>query len=143
MRDVIFDLREKDKTILFASHRMEQVEQICDDICLIADGAALVSGSLRDVKRAAGRNVVEIEFEGDGRFIDTFESDPGIEVLNSTTGTVRLLLDDPTRTNEVIDRVRRDATIFRFELVQPSLNEIFIDQVGAHAGRRELGPNAP
>ncbi len=142
LRDVIFELREKGKTILFASHRMEQVEKICDDICLIADGAALASGSLRSIKRAAGRNVVEIEFDGSASFIDEFKSDQTLEILESATGMIRLRLDDPTRSNEVLDRVRRDAAIFRFELVQPSLNEIFIDLVNAHTARREPDPEA-
>ncbi|MFV1980340.1 MAG: ABC transporter ATP-binding protein [Rhodothermia bacterium] len=141
LRDVIFELREKGKTILFASHRMEQVEQICDDICLIADGAALASGSLRKIKLAAGCNVVEIEFDGDASFIDELESDQALEVLNTATGMVRLRLNDPAQTSEILDRARRDAVIFRFELVQPSLNEIFIDLVSAHAGRREPDPD--
>jgi ABC-2 type transport system ATP-binding protein len=140
LRDVIFELREKGKTIMFASHRMEQVEQICEDICLIANGAALVSGSLRDVKRAGGRNVVEIEFEGSDGFVDDFESDHSLEILSSTVGMVRLRLNDPTLTDKVLDRARRDASILRFELVEPSLNEIFIDRVGAQTVIRTIDP---
>ena len=119
---------------------MEQVEQICEDICLIASGSALVSGSLRDVKRAAGRNVVEIEFEGSDGFVADLESNGNIEVLSSTIGMVRLRLNNRTLADEVLDRARRDVSIFRFELVEPSLNEIFIDQVGAHTVSRTAEP---
>ncbi len=139
LRDVIFEFREKGKTILFASHRMEQIEQICDDICLIADGVSLVSGSLREIKRTAGSNVVEIEFEGDGKFVAEFESDPGLEVLTSTRGLARLRMKGPNRANELLDRARRDSEIIRFELVEPSLNEIFVDRVSAHEERRTQG----
>ncbi len=136
LREVIFELREKGKTILFASHRMEQVEQICDDICLIADGAALITGSLREIKRDSGRNIVEIEFEGDGGFIDLFESDPSVHVLSSSRGTVRLRLDDASRSTAVLDTARNAVRIIRFELVEPSLNEIFIDRVGNRTANR-------
>jgi len=136
LRDVIFEFREKGKTILFASHRMEQVELICDDICLIADGTNLVSGSLRDIKRAAGNNVVEIEFNGDGRFVDELGSGTDLEVLTSTPGLARLRMKNPDQANVILDRARRDSQIIRFEVVQPSLNEIFVDRVSMHAERR-------
>jgi ABC-2 type transport system ATP-binding protein len=143
LRNIILELRGEGKTILFASHRMEQVERICDDICLIAEGAAIVSGSLRDVKRAAGRNIVEVEFEGNGEFVDHLTSFESIDILDQKVGMVRLRLGDTRLAGEVLDLARQDVDILRFEIMEPSLNEIFVDRVGAHARERAQWPEEP
>ena len=135
LQEVIYELKAKGKTILFASHRMEQVEKICDDICLIANGSAVVMGSLRDVKRAAGRNMVEIEFEGDGQLAFRLRSLEDVEILETRSGLVRLKLLDPARSTEILDIARSAAEIRRFEIMEPSLNEIFIEEVGRETAR--------
>lgn len=132
LRDVIFDLRKVGKTILFASHRMEQVEQICDDICLMSDGRAILAGRLRDVKRSFSRNILEIDFEGSCDFAAARDSLTGVEIISETPGHVRFRLSETGLASSILDHVRAaSVTVLRFELVEPSLNEIFITAVKA------------
>ena len=93
LQEVIAELRNVGRTVLFASHRMEQVEQICDDICLIAEGRLVLSGPLREVKRQFGSNTVTLVFDGPEGWLDGLEAEGSVSVLSRTAGhaTVRLL----------------------------------------------------
>ncbi len=63
------ELRQQNVAIVFSTHQMEQVEKMCDNICLINKGKPVLSGSLRDVKKQYGTNSLRIEFEGNGEFL--------------------------------------------------------------------------
>src|SRR3954470_10398330 len=63
--DVLLDLKRAGKTILFSTHRMDQVERLCDSICLINHGQAVLAGDLKQIKARYGRNNVQLEYEGD------------------------------------------------------------------------------
>merc|ERR1711879_738094 len=70
LKEIIIELKGNGKTILFSTHRMEQVEQMCDDICLFNNGKAVLQGKLREIKASFGENTINLEFEGDGSFLD-------------------------------------------------------------------------
>lgn len=130
LRDIIFDLKEEGCTILFASHRMEQVEQLCDDICLIARGKVLIHDSLRSVKKSYGRDTLFLDFEGDGAFLTTFERAGRIEIKNRSAQGVALKLRDAKAPRAVLDAMlAQGIPFYRFELAEPSLSEIFISEV--------------
>lgn len=145
LQDVIMELKEGGCTILFASHRMEQVEQLCDDICLISQGEILVRGALRDIKRKAGKNTVVIDFEGSDTFLDTMEARQliRINVRSKNRAEVRLLHN--TKPREVLDEALRSANdITRFELVEPSMREIFVTAVTEQEKKiQEAGHTVP
>ena len=69
LKDVILELKEQGRTILFSTHRMDQVEKLCDSICLINHGRAVLQGGLREIKASYGSRFVQIAFEGDGKFL--------------------------------------------------------------------------
>src|SRR5437763_12785688 len=69
LEDTLRDLRKQGKTILFSTHRMDQVEKLCDNICLVNKGQAVLQGSVRDIKRSYGKNNVEIHYEGSDEFL--------------------------------------------------------------------------
>src|SRR3979411_3094410 len=75
LMDTLVDLRKQGKTILFSTHRMDQVEKICDAIALISRGHLVLSGGMREVKSRYPRNRVQMSFEGD----DSFLQHPGGE----------------------------------------------------------------
>ena len=130
LQNVIVELKEAGRTILFASHRMEQVEQLCDDICLIADGRILIDGSLREVKAAYGRNVVNIEFDGDASFLERMEVAGEIRLISRAPHRAEVRLLNGTASRSLLESaVNHLETIYRFELVEPSLNELFIAAV--------------
>ena len=135
LRDIILELRQDDRTILFASHRMEQVEQLCDDICLIARGEIVLQGDLREVKESFGRNTVIVEFDGDDQFVDQLAAEEVVRVNTRNAHRAEMTL-----LNGAADRVLQATLnsvdeLYRFERTTPSLNEIFVEVVGESEAR--------
>jgi len=132
LKSVILDLKKQGKAIIFSTHQMEQVEQLCDDICLINKSTKVLSGNLREVKRRFGRNTVLVDYEGPDSFLDA----NGVKKMNRFPNYVELVLNDGASAQEILRRaVTAGASINRFELVEPSLNEIFIESVTGKNGK--------
>jgi ABC-2 type transport system ATP-binding protein len=130
LREIILELREAEVTILFASHRMEQVEQLCDDICLMNEGRIVLEGPLQEVKGRFGRDTVVLEFEGDDAFLDRLEDEGRVSIHNRSTRRAEMRLQADTPARLVLEEaVQHTGDIFRFEQVAPPLHEIFIDVV--------------
>lgn len=127
LKEIIIELREKGKTILFSTHRMEQVEQMCDDICLFNNGRMVLEGNLRRIKKDFGKNTILIEFQGDGSFIDNLSN---VRVNNRSTNFAEIRILDNQDPQAILKSAIKHAEIHKFELVEPSLNEIFISTVG-------------
>lgn len=127
LKKIIIELKSEGKTILFSTHRMEQVEQMCDDICLFNNGKVVLTGNLRQVKKDFGKNTVLLEFEGDSSFLDELEN---VRINNRSVNfaEIRLLGDQDHQT--ILKKAMETTQIQRFQLVEPSLNEIFISTVG-------------
>ena len=139
LREIIFELKDDGCTILFASHRMEQVEQLCDDICLIAKGKVLIHGELRAIKKSYGRNTLHLDFEGDDSFLNTFDRAGRIEVKNRKASQVELRLRDPKAPRAILDTMlTKGVTIYSFDLAEPTLNEIFITEVAKASNKSSL-----
>ncbi len=79
LKDVLMELRTAGKSLLFSTHRMDQVEKLCDSICLINRGKAVLQGSLSEVKAGNGRRFVQIDYEGDGACL---AGNPLVDSLN-------------------------------------------------------------
>jgi len=135
MRDVLLELSRQGKTLILSSHQMETVERLCDSIALIDRGVKLLDGAVADVKRRHGRNTVVLAFEGDGGFLRSL---PDVERVRDSGRYVEIQLaaqGDPQRLlHEAAGRLR----LSRFELVEPSLHDIFVARVTGRAG-----PQAP
>ena len=141
LRDIILELRRDDRTILFASHRMEQVEQLCDDICLMAQGDVVLQGPLREVKEQFGQNTLVLEFDGDDAFIDELEAEGRVRVHSRSAHRAELHLTDGTEPRPVLDRaLDRTDELYRYERVAPPLNEIFVEVVGEAEAERLRDP---
>jgi ABC-2 type transport system ATP-binding protein len=137
LRDIILDLRRGDRTILFASHRMEQVEQLCDDICLMARGEIVLNGALKDIKRQFGDNTIVVEFDGDDGFIDRLLAEQAVRVNTRSAHRAELTLIDETPPRRVLDAALDVVDeLYRFERTAPPLNEIFVEVVGEQEVKR-------
>jgi ABC-type uncharacterized transport system, ATPase component len=137
LREIILELRRDDRTILFASHRMEQVEQLCDDICLMANGEVVLQGSLRDVKKQFGQNTLILEFDGPDAFVDELEGAGLVRVNTRSAHRAELILADDTSARTVLDvALDRTDELYRYERVEPPLNEIFMEVVGEAEAER-------
>jgi len=126
LKGVILNLKAQGKSIIFSTHQMEQVEQMCDDICLINHATKVLGGNLKEVKSRYGRNTVIIDFEGP----DSFLTPDLIKRHNRFPNYSEILLQDGADAQEVLRRALAvEARVHRFELVEPSLNDIFIESV--------------
>lgn len=127
LKEIIIELRDAGKTILFSTHRMEQVEQMCDDICLFNQGEAVLTGNLREIKASFGKNTVNLEFEGDGSFLDTLKD---VRINNRSTNYAEIRVLNGQSMQDILKLAMEHAEIHKFERIQPSLTEIFISTVG-------------
>jgi len=126
LQDTLVDLKKEGKAILFSTHRMDQVEKLCDAICLIDRGHAVLSGGMREVKSRYERNRVIIEFQGDAGFVHH----PAVADCKAYSGHVEIQLKPHADAQSLLREAAQNATIYKFELVEPSLEEIFIKTVG-------------
>ena len=125
----LIELKEQGKAILFSTHRMDQVEKLCDSICLVNKGAAVLEGKMREIKSRYERNRVIVEFDGDASFLSSKE----IAEAKNFSGHAEIRLQPHGNAQKLLHEAAAVATIYRFELVEPSLEEIFIQTVGGKA----------
>jgi len=129
IKDIMLELREQGSTIILSTHRMEQVEMMCDAICLINKGRNVLSGELRAIKQSYGKNTLRIEYSGDGDFL---EATGLVEKVNHFGAVTEARLKPSADPQEILKAaVARGVRVSRFELVEPPLNDIFIENVGA------------
>ena len=122
----LLELKDQGKAILLSTHRMDQVEKLCDSICLIDNGEAVLAGNLREIKASYERNRVIVEFEGSSAFLNSDE----IAEAKNYAGHSEIRLKEHGNAQKLLHEAAAAATIYRFELVEPSLEEIFIQTVG-------------
>jgi ABC-2 type transport system ATP-binding protein len=125
----LLDLKAQGKAILFSTHRMDQVEKLCEAICLINNGQAVLEGKVREIKSRYERNHVIVEFEGSAAFLASEE----IAEAKNYSGHAEIRLKPHGDAQKLLHQAAGMATIFRFELVEPSLEEIFIRTVRGKA----------
>jgi ABC-2 type transport system ATP-binding protein len=126
VEQTLLELKDQGNAILFSTHRMDQVEKLCDSICLINNGEDVLSGNLREIKSRYECNRVIVEFEGDSAFLNSEE----VAEAKNFSGHAEIKLKPHGNAQKLLHEAAAMATIYRFELVEPSLEEIFIQTVG-------------
>ncbi|HET9742593.1 MAG TPA: ATP-binding cassette domain-containing protein [Terriglobales bacterium] len=127
LKDVLLDLNKQGRTILFSTHRMDQVEKLCDSICLINRGQAVLQGKLKDIKSRYGKNNVQIEYEGQDDFL---RENRLVQSFNNYGNYVEVRMAPGADTQSLLRMVAERSRVNKFELMEPSLEDIFIDVVG-------------
>jgi ABC-2 type transport system ATP-binding protein len=136
LKDIILELNGGGTTIILSTHRMEQVEKLCSHICLINRGRKVLDGSLREIKGEYGQNTVRLEFDGPSTFL---ENSPLIDKINLYGHYAELRLKPSSDPQEVLRAAVRATRVRKFEIVEPSLDDIFMEKVAAEAGERRCG----
>ncbi len=126
LKDIIKEMNEKGTTIVFSTHQMEQVEKMCDDICLINKGEIVLEGNLGKIKENYGQKILEVDFEGKKNQIETLNT---MEVLELKDKGFRAELRDSASINDALKELINVVTVNGFKVNQPSLEQIFIEQV--------------
>ncbi len=126
LQDTLLDLRREGKAILFSTHRMDQVEKLCDAIAIIYRGKLVLEGTMREVKGRYPHNRVQMVFSGSDRFLQH----PGVLEAKNYAGIAEITLRGPQDAQGVLAAAMAGgAQITRFEVVEPTLEEIFIETV--------------
>ncbi|HEY3929529.1 MAG TPA: ATP-binding cassette domain-containing protein [Candidatus Koribacter sp.] len=126
LKDVLIGLKKQGKTILFSTHRMDTVERLCDTICLVDHGKAVLMGELKQVKASYGKNSIQLEYEGDSSFL---QDKSLVESFNDYGNYVEIKLTKGADPQALLRSISSRARVNKFELVEPSLEAIFIDVV--------------
>lgn len=135
IKSILLELRSQGKTIILSTHVMSQVEELCDNICMINKGKVVLKDKVSEIKSSYGRNHLIVEFSGDGGFIEKLKN---VEILNRTNSRVEMkLLDSNINTNEIIKIITDSVQITRFDLSLPTMHEIFIDTVAKQGESNE------
>ena len=127
LKDILQELKQQGKAIIFSTHQMDSAEKLCDEICLINRGNIVLEGSLKEVKQKFGKNSVHIEYVGDGSFISGL---PSVKNATIYENYAELQLNGNISSRELLSAVSSKLEIRKFEFVEPSLNSIFLDVVG-------------
>jgi len=129
MMDVISEFKTQDKTIIFSTHLMETAERLCQDILLINKARKVISGSLREIKESYGKNLIALRASG-GRAVLEDRSIVA-KVLEHSDEREIHLADGASDQLLLRKLIENGAVISKFEQIEPSLNDIFIERVQA------------
>jgi ABC-2 type transport system ATP-binding protein len=133
LRETILGARREGRTVVFSTHNMEQAEQLCEHVCIIAGGRKVLDGNLRDIRRANQGSRFAITFDGSSTATDGFlRTSRGLferAVRDGESWLVDLAPGVPVQ-----DAIRAlnglDVPLSGFTRLEPSLHEIFVRQVG-------------
>ena len=132
LKDLMLELRDNGATIIFSTHVMEQVEKLCDRICLIHQGEILLEGELRTIKQSFGKSSVEIGYTGS---IEPIRNSPWIQGCNDFGQYAEVKLKTPEDYRPFLrELVEKGVDVTKFELMEPTLHDIFVRSVEAHGG---------
>jgi ABC-2 type transport system ATP-binding protein len=127
LKEIVQELKENNKTIIFSTHLMEQAEELCDEICLINHGRKVLGGPVREIKRGFGWRYVAIDGEN---YEPTLNNNPLVKEFTPNRDHTEIILQDDADPQSLLRQlVAGGARLTRFEMVAPSLNEIFIESV--------------
>lgn len=123
----IHDLKEKGASIIFSTHRMEQVEEICEDIVLMDDGKVILEGKVEEIKQDFKEHIFEISFAGE---LDVESLNGNIDLVEKSGNKMRFKLNEGVRSNQFLNNLMQQGIeLLSFNEILPSLNEIFIKKV--------------
>jgi ABC-2 type transport system ATP-binding protein len=133
LKEAFLEMHRRGKTIIFSTHQLEQVEELCQDVVIINKGQAIVQGSVQEVKRQHGRNVARLRLDNDPQaaWLDTLQ---GVQVTKRRQDYIEMQIQANLNPNLIVEAaLRHGGIISLFELAEPSLTDIFIERVGKSA----------
>ncbi len=128
VNEVILELRGRGKTIILSTHRMEQVEQLCDEIALMNEGSIVLAGKVRELKSRSGRTLISIRFSGDAGFLTTVGEEK-LTILERTPNEMLLEVKPPERPSELLQLLAPHLDIQKWEIVEPPIKELFLEAI--------------
>ncbi len=132
LKNEVLELRKRGATIIFSTHNMGSVEELCDHITLIDNAESILSGKMTDIKQKFKLGIFEISFEGDSDEMEKIISEGYRVISMKKTGsinTARIKIDRTVSNNELLKILMPHFHIISFSELLPGMNDIFIDLV--------------
>jgi ABC-2 type transport system ATP-binding protein len=145
LKEAFLELRDRGSTIVFSTHQMEMVEELCESVVLIDRGRVVLGGPIREVRRSTGRQVIRLAVDGDTEMA-WLANVPGVRVVRPGKDYAELdveqSVDPETVLRAALDRGRR---VTQFLIDDPSIEDIFIERVGRRPTEEQhlAGAGAP
>lgn len=128
LKDILVELKQQGKAIIFSTHQMDHAEKLCDTICLINHGKVILEGRVEEIKRSYGKNTIQMIYTGNGSFLSDL---PSVKAAYVYENYAELVLDSDHHENKLLVEIATRLNIRKYENVEPSLNAIFLELVGA------------
>jgi ABC-2 type transport system ATP-binding protein len=146
LKNIVREQVDEGKTVIFSSHQMSQVEEFCDEICLIDKGHDVLDGNLKEIKRGYPRDTLYVEAYGAGDIGRLLrDGAPGaIADVNADGEGWTVRLSAPERRKDVLDALDASGVVPEvFSIKEPTLEEIFVDKVGGDAHTEDESDKEP
>ena len=125
IKDILLELKARGTTIIFSTHVMESAEKLCEEIFLINQGKKVLYGRLSDIKKGFGRQNIYIEYDGSDAFLKSDQ----IQKYDNYGNAAEIQITSSGNAQEILKNAMQSAAIRKFEIKEPSLNDIFIESV--------------
>ncbi len=123
IKDEIYNLAQKGTTIIFSTHRMEQVEEICDHIILVNRGSKILDGTVKDIKQQFKQNIFTAEVD----HLPAVLEHSSFSIVKQKANNLTVKINEGYKSNDVLMHfINQQSGIIAYHEILPSLNEIFI-----------------
>ncbi|WP_251554882.1 ABC transporter ATP-binding protein [Neobacillus muris] len=127
LKGAVLSLKENGATIVFSSHQMHHVEEMCEHLCILHKGRPVVHGALKEIKRTFGKKNLMIHADFP---LDYLKDHPGVVKSRMTMEGAELQIEGELVAENILQEIVGKGFIRKFALEEPSLNDIFIEKVG-------------
>lgn len=133
MKEIVADLQRRGRTIIFCTHMIAQAERICDHVCILARGHKVVDGSLEEVKRSHDTGTIALRLEERAPVaVERVRALPVVQAVHAEGSELEVTLRVGRAPQELLEAlVGAGLGVRRFEVIEPSLERIFLERVGA------------
>jgi len=128
LKELILEQRARGTTVILSTHRMEEVEALCESICLLSHGHPVLNGRLRDIKAAYGRNTITVEYAGAAGRLDKI---PGVQACDDSGRDARLRLESGADAQRVMRAIFDRVEVNSVRLDEPRIEDIYLEKVGS------------
>ena len=128
LKNIIIDLVKNGKYVIMSAHQMATIEEFCSDILILNKGKTVLQGNLREIKESYHANRVKIETN---KNIDEYVKKLELEIENETNNDYTIKISDENKAHELLKKlIENEIIVNKFEIMKPTLNDIFIEKVG-------------
>lgn len=128
LKDAVYELKEKGTSIIFSSHQMEYIEEFCEKLVILVKGKTILEGYLEDIKNSYGiRKILLNVLDYD---IEKLSKIKGVNSINKKYDYYEINIDNESTVDLIFKEIKK-YKVLKFDAVKPTLNDIFIEKVGA------------